>query len=130
TEMAVRDSIPPAMVFYPEGVARHSPGSRSAPWETGMIPARSTPKGLYRPCRKALSNPFRVGARRGRLPTQGALSRPWAVESNPFGVESHGLRCRFAHGRFAKQSRRGYTLLEMLLATVVSVLLLGALYVA
>ena len=88
-------------VLYPEGVALHSPGSRSAPWES-VPPRSSTPKGLY--------NPFGVevcgvgpGPRvrcatlgcgvqplrgRGRWVdlVPGCAVRPWAVLSNPFGV--------------------------------------------
>jgi hypothetical protein len=60
---------------YPEGVALHSPGSRSAPWvgvrDKSIDPERvaqtATNQGLY--------NPFRVARKRG-LPTQGALRDP------------------------------------------------------
>src|SRR5207237_10663319 len=42
-----------------------------------------TLKGLHRPCRRALSNPSRVGARWDRRVSQGALPRPWAADYNP-----------------------------------------------
>src|SRR5208283_1428226 len=90
-----------ATVFTPKGLYSTAQGRGSAPWGTGVIPTVFTPKGLY----KAFGpvQPLR-GKYRDRLARpQGALARPWAVESNPFGVNaawatslrrgSRGLMC-------------------------------------
>ena len=66
------DGLNPAESLYPEGVALHSPGSRSsAPWDQ-RPKHTSTPKGLY--------NPFGVEVW-GGAHSQGALRDPglWSV---------------------------------------------------
>ena len=63
--------------LYPEGVALHSPGSRSAPWER-------THPGLYP---EGVVQPLRGRAGWLNL-APGCAARPWAVECNPFGVKT------------------------------------------
>jgi hypothetical protein len=46
-------------LLYREAVAQHSPGSRSAPWDSFALQVRPTLKGLDR-AGLTLSNPFRV----------------------------------------------------------------------
>jgi hypothetical protein len=47
-------------LIYREAVAQHSPGSRSAPWDSFGPQVRPTLKGLDK-AGLTLSNPFRVG---------------------------------------------------------------------
>src|SRR5713226_958515 len=81
-----------ALFFYPEGVALHSPGSRQRTLgrREAQIP---TPKGLDKTSSDVAScaTPFGVDVA-GWLLSQGALTRPWAVESNPFGVGANVSR--------------------------------------
>ena len=91
--------------LYPEGIALHSPGSRSAPWESNAS-KRSTAKRLHNARRLALCNRFAVDAVPASL-IPGCAARPWAMECNPFGIKS---RCPFAPT--ARENRRAGRVFE------------------
>src|SRR5262249_23868099 len=57
------------------------------PGKRDSVQARSTPKGLHRRNPRRLCNPFGAAIRSGAVDSPGCAARPWAVVSNPFGVE-------------------------------------------
>ncbi len=71
----------------PQGFQNTAQGRGSAPWEGRQPPAGSTRNGLDL-AGPALCNPCGVGSGWDGFASQGALPRPWAVLSNPFGVNT------------------------------------------
>src|SRR5262245_31644107 len=93
-------------LFNAIGVASHSPGSRSAPWDTVEDICSTTPTGLHRDqvrdplllARIVVQVAFRARSFDETLsgfrteigysnPGCAAARRPWAIRFNPFGVE-------------------------------------------
>jgi hypothetical protein len=79
--------------LYPEGVGSQSPGSRSAPWVTPP-PFAALPRRGSITRTRPLIQPFQGRTYPVAAIPQGALARPWAPRSNPFGVNTVGCRRR------------------------------------
>src|SRR5262249_8214177 len=91
------------------GVALNSPGSRSAPWETGQG-KMVYPEGVAQKCKPApLCNPFGVGKQNpSRRFDPGCAARPWAIEYDPFGVGwlAGAMRHRYHSAQVVKSDVR------------------------
>ena len=73
--------------FYPEGVAQHSPGSRSAPWVSSPTTADFNPEGVAQGSSTALVEPLQGSGGILLSENPGCAARPWAVLGNHFGVK-------------------------------------------